>query len=30
VWADVLELTTVPVIEDGEAGPNLAVVFGKK
>ena len=29
-WADLLELTTVPVIEDGEAGPNLAAVFGKK
>lgn len=28
-WADVLELTTVPVIEDGEAGPNLAATFGK-
>ncbi|HEV2486231.1 MAG TPA: DUF3303 family protein [Terracidiphilus sp.] len=30
VWADLLELTTVPVIEDGEAGPNLAAVYGKK
>jgi hypothetical protein len=28
-WADLLEITTVPVIEDGEAGPNLAAVFKK-
>lgn len=28
-WADLLELTTVPVIEDAEAGPNLAAIFGK-
>jgi hypothetical protein len=29
-WADLLELNTVAVIEDGEAGPNLATVFKKK
>ena len=28
-WADLLELNTVAVIEDGEAGPNLAAVFKK-
>jgi hypothetical protein len=28
-WADLLEITTVPVIEDAEAGPNLAATFGK-
>jgi hypothetical protein len=28
-WADLLELNTVAVIEDGEAGPNLAATFGK-
>jgi hypothetical protein len=28
-WADLLEITTVPVIEDGEAGSNLAIVFKK-
>jgi len=28
-WADLLEFTTVPVIEDGEAGSNLAAVFKK-
>jgi hypothetical protein len=28
-WADLLEMTTVPVIEDSEAGPNLAATFGK-
>jgi hypothetical protein len=26
-WADLLELNTVAVIEDGEAGPNLAATF---
>jgi hypothetical protein len=26
-WADLLEITTLPVIEDGEAGPNLVAVF---
>lgn len=28
-WADLLEITTVPVIEDAEAGPNLAATFKK-
>ena len=28
-WADLLEVTTLPVIEDGEAGPNLVTVFKK-
>lgn len=28
-WADLLETTIVPVIEDGEAGPNLVAVFKK-
>ena len=28
-WAHVLEITTVPVIEDGEAGPNLVATFKK-
>jgi hypothetical protein len=28
-WADLLALTTVPVIEDAEAGANLASVFKK-
>ena len=26
-WADLLELNTVPVVEDAEAGANLASVF---
>jgi hypothetical protein len=26
-WADIIELTTVAVIEDGEAGANLAARF---
>jgi hypothetical protein len=29
VWADVLSISTVPVIEDAEAGPVLAKVFRK-
>ena len=29
VWADVLEIHTVPVIEDADAGPILAKVFKK-
>ncbi|HET6170108.1 MAG TPA: DUF3303 family protein [Terracidiphilus sp.] len=29
-WADLLEINTVAVIEDAEAGPNLAKEFGKK
>lgn len=29
LWADLLELDTVPVIEDAEAGPILAKVFSK-
>ena len=29
VWADVLEIHTVPVVEDAEAGPVLAKVFKK-
>lgn len=29
-WADLLELSVVPVIEDAEAGPNLVNEFGKK
>src|ERR1700735_3847294 len=28
-WADLLEITIVPVIEDAEAGPNLVAVFKK-
>ena len=28
-WADLIELSTVAVIEDAEAGPNLAATFGK-
>ena len=28
-WADLLEITTLPVIEDAEAGPNLVTVFKK-
>jgi hypothetical protein len=28
-WADLLEINTVAVIEDGEAGPNLAATFKK-
>jgi len=28
-WADLIEITTVAVIEDSEAGPNLASVFKK-
>ncbi len=28
-WADLLELQTVAVIEDAEAGPNLQNEFGK-
>ncbi|MEI9980526.1 MAG: DUF3303 family protein [Edaphobacter sp.] len=28
-WADLLEITVVPVIEDAEAGPNLVAVFKK-
>jgi hypothetical protein len=28
-WADLLEITTVAVIEDSEAGPNLVSVFKK-
>lgn len=28
-WADLMELTVVPVLEDTEAGPVLAEVFGK-
>ena len=28
-WADLLEINTVAVIEDGEAGPNLVTTFGK-
>jgi hypothetical protein len=26
-WADLIEINTVAVIEDGEAGPNLAATF---
>lgn len=29
VWADVLEIHTVPVVEDADAGPVLAKVFKK-
>lgn len=29
VWADVLEIHTLPVIEDADAGPILAKVFKK-
>jgi len=28
-WADLVELNTEVVIEDAEAGPNLAATFGK-
>jgi Protein of unknown function (DUF3303) len=28
-WADLLDITIVPVIEDAEAGPNLAATFKK-
>ena len=28
-WADLLEISIVPVIEDAEAGPNLVATFGK-
>jgi Protein of unknown function (DUF3303) len=28
-WADLLEITIVPVIEDAEAGANLVAVFKK-
>jgi hypothetical protein len=28
-WADLIEISTVPVIEDGEAGPNLVSIFKK-
>ena len=28
-WADLLAITIVPVIEDAEAGPNLAATFKK-
>lgn len=28
-WADLIELNTVAVIEDSEAGPNLAATFNK-
>jgi hypothetical protein len=28
-WADLMELTTVPVLEDAEAGPVLAALFGQ-
>jgi hypothetical protein len=28
-WADLLELTTVAVIEDAEAGANLIATYGK-
>jgi hypothetical protein len=28
-WADLLEITTVAVIEDAEAGPNLVATYGK-
>ncbi len=28
-WVDLISITTVPVIEDGEAGPNLAATFKK-
>jgi hypothetical protein len=28
-WADLIAITTLPVIEDGEAGPNLAATFKK-
>ena len=26
-WADLIEISTVAVIEDAEAGPNLAATF---
>lgn len=28
-WSEVLEIHSIPVLEDGEAGPALAKVFGK-
>jgi hypothetical protein len=28
-WADLMELTVVPVIEDADAGPIMAAQFGK-
>lgn len=28
-WADLLDITVVPVIEDAEAGQNLADIYGK-
>jgi hypothetical protein len=28
-WADLLEMSTVPVIEDAEVGPNLVTTFKK-
>jgi hypothetical protein len=28
-WVDLLETNIVPVLEDGEAGPNLVTVFKK-
>jgi hypothetical protein len=28
-WVDLISITTVPVIEDDEAGPNLAATFKK-
>ena len=28
-WADLLSVSFAPVIEDGEAGPNLVATFGK-
>ncbi len=28
-WADLISITTMPVLEDGEAGPNLVAVFKK-
>ena len=28
-WADLLEITILPVIEDSEAGPNLVATFKK-
>jgi Protein of unknown function (DUF3303) len=28
-WADLIELNTVAVVEDSEAGPNLAATFKK-
>jgi hypothetical protein len=28
-WADLIEISTVAVVEDSEAGPNLVATFGK-